>query len=303
MAALHAEALGRGDALTVLYPFRQGFYSRLGYATVSRQRVITVHPRAIPTEWRDAAPGTVRRATGGDRRDILRVYRAAAATGTGFVTRPARAWEEDLLDERRHWLVLDSGGTVGGYVALRVHQSEPHARVHAEVLELVAPEDASRRRLLAAIGALGDQVGDLTMTQADDDPLDWAFTDGDRDRAGTAAIEHSQGVVNTGPMLRLADCAAALLARGYTTDGAVQLSIDDAPPFSLEVRGGVAKAVPAAGGPCLAMKSTTLASVAFGGLRLEDAARIGWVDRSQPALLREAAHLLRLPAFFTLDVF
>ncbi len=303
MTALHAEAIKRGDAFTLLYPFRQGFYARLGYAPVARHRIVNLSPRTIPKDWVQAAPGTIRPARAEDFSKIARVYRAVGRIGTGFVKRRAAAWEQDFLDERRQWLVLDHQGTLQGYLSMTLEQTEPHARVHARVHELVAPEDSARRRLFAALGSLGDQVGDVHIALADDDPIDWAFVDADRDRAGTAAIEHSQGAVNTGPMIRLTSAETALLARGYAADGSIELAIDDQPPFTLEVKDGVAKASPSRDGLTLRMKSEALASVAFGGLHLEHAARLGWLGDVDTEALRMAAPILRIPTFFTLDVF
>jgi len=303
MDALHDEARARGDVLTMLYPFRQGFYARKGYAPVARHRVTSLSPRSIPTGWRSAAPGVVRRAQGRDRAEIARIYRSVAQVSTGFVERPDRAWDADLLDERRQWLVLERDGVLDGYVSLTLSQAESHARVRAEVHELVALDQPARRRLFAAVGALADQVGDVVLALAEDDPLDWAFLDADRDRGGTESVEHAQGVVNTGPMLRLLGAASALLARGYAVDGAIDLAIDGEPPFALEVRDGVPKVSPPGGRPMLGMSANVLASVAFGGLRLEDAARLGWLGSVEASALRVAAPLLRLPAFFTLELF
>jgi predicted acetyltransferase len=315
LAALHAESAARGDAFTLLYPFRHGFYARLGYAPLARQRVLTLSPRAIPRAWRASAPGKVRRADGNDRAAIARLYREVACQGTGFLVRPERAWDYDFLDERRQWLVLDEGTGAGaaltGYLSFRLHQSEGHARVRAEVYEVVSPDAATLRRLYAALGALGDQVTELTVSLADDDPLDWALLDADRDRPGTEEVEHATGLVSTGPMIRLHGAREALLARGYAVDGSALLEVDGEAPFRLEVRDGVARVtgvdagVPAA----LTMSRATLASVAFGGLRLDDAERLGLLGAppphagGRPLSRRDSAALLHIPPFFTLDAF
>ena len=308
LRAIHAEAADRGDAFTLLYPFRQGFYARLGYAPLAGHRVVTVSPRAIPGDWRDAAPGTLRRADGRDWAELERVYRAAARVGTGFVERSQRMWDHDFLEERQHWIVLEEAGVLRGYVSFRLLQTEPHARVRADVRELVAPDDAARRRLFAALGALGDQVGDVTIALAGDDPFDWAFLDGDRDRPGTKDVEHAQGVVNTGPMIRLVDVRRALLARGYAEEGSLELGIGEEPPFTLRVgpRAGEASVVESGeerAPRALRMSASTLASVAFGGLRLEDAVRLGWLGTPDAAAVRVGSALLRLPAFFSADSF
>jgi predicted acetyltransferase len=305
-ASIHAETEARGGTFSLLYPFRQAFYARLGYAPVARYRIHDVSPYAIPPAWKDAAPGTLRRAQGHDRDGLARVYRDAARRGTGSLERPERAWDYDLLDERRHCVVLEQAGTVRGYVSFRLQQSEPHGRVRADVHELVADEDSGRRRLFAALGALGDQVGEVSVAFADDDPFDWAFVDADRDRPGTEEVEHALGVVCTGPMIRLLDPQGALVARGYATDGAVNLAIDAGPPFGLEVRGGVAHIVPPVAETTLHASVASIASVAFGGLRLEDARRVGWVRATGAVTtdaLTAAARLIGLPSFFSVDGF
>jgi predicted acetyltransferase len=310
VGSIHDEATVRGDAFALLYPFRQAFYARLGYAPLARHRVLSFSPRAVPAAWGSAAPGVVRRARAHDRERVAAAYQAAAAHGAGFLERDERAWEHDLLEERHHWLVLDDSGSetaggVKGYVVVRLLQTEPHARVVADVRELIAPSHDARRRLLAAVATLGDQVGEITMALADDDPLDWGLVDADRDRGGTKEVEHAYGVVNLGPMLRLLDAAAALRARGYASDGRVGVAVDGGAPFTLEVEGGVARVATGArdGCPVLHLSSQTLAAVAFGGLRLEDAARLGWLGPTEPEAVLAGAPLLRLPAFFAVDAF
>ena len=48
LTRVHEVARARGDAATVLYPFRQAFYSRFGYATTSPYRRLRLHPASIP---------------------------------------------------------------------------------------------------------------------------------------------------------------------------------------------------------------------------------------------------------------
>ncbi|HEX8791657.1 MAG TPA: GNAT family N-acetyltransferase, partial [Polyangiaceae bacterium] len=45
-------AAARGDAVAVLYAFRQGFYVRAGFATASSYRRLRLHPSSIPSSWR-----------------------------------------------------------------------------------------------------------------------------------------------------------------------------------------------------------------------------------------------------------
>jgi predicted acetyltransferase len=301
LARIHDESLARGEAFTLLYPFRQGFYGRHGYAPVAPHRVLTVSPGSIPSEWSQAAPGTLRRARSEDRELLQEAYHAAARVGTGFIDRTPSVWERDLLDECTQWLTLDDDGRVSGYVALRLEQDEPHARVRAVVRELVAADDRVRRRLFAALASLYTQVAELTFTLADGDPLDWGLVDGDRDRGGTEEVEHAQGVVSTGPMLRLNDARAALLARGYNADGSIDIALGEDAPFGLRVDSGRASVGGAAGGPVLRATTKALASILYGGLTVAQAARLGWAEVDGE--IERTSLLLAVPPFLSLDTF
>jgi predicted acetyltransferase len=302
---LHLQANARGDVLTLLYPFRQGFYSKHGYAAVSPTRLLTLHPRAVPEAWGDPseAPGVVRAATGGDRSGILSAYEAAARGRTGWLVRPERLWEKRLLDERRKWFVLDRQGKVAGYVSWVLRQEEPHAETRLEVGDLVAEDEPARRRLLALIGAQRDQVSEVTLEVDADDPIDRALIDMDLARHGTERVEHALGVLVAGPMLRLLDVQRAIEARGYAVDGAIEIALDSAPPFRFEVSGGRARIAAPRGGPLVRLDRPSLAAVLFGGLPASHAARIGWLVGDCPSTLRLADDLFAHPPYFALDPF
>jgi predicted acetyltransferase len=273
---LHHLASARGDVLTLLYPFRQGFYSRHGYVAVSPTRLLTLHPRAVPEEWGDPsqAPGTVRAATGGDRAGILAAYENAAR-----------------------------GRTVAGYVSWTLRQEEPHAETRLEVFDLVAEDEPARRRLLALIGAQRDQVSEVTVEVDADDPIDRALVDMDLARHGTERVEHALGMLVAGPMLRLLDVPSAILARGYPVDGAIEIALDGAPPQRLEIQGGEARLVPSRGGPLVRLDRSSLAAVLYGGLPALHAARIGWLTCDSPSTLHLAGDLFAHPPYFALDPF
>jgi len=302
---LHHVAHSRGDALTILFPFRQGFYARHGYVSVSPTQLLTLHPRAIPESWADPAqaPGTVRAATALDRTGILAAYDRAAAARTGWIDRPERLWERRLLDERRRWFVLDRQGTVAGYVTWTAKQAEPHAETRLEVWDLVADDEPARRRLLALIGAQRDQVTEVTLEVEADDPIDRALIDMDLARYGTERVEHVVGTLVAGPMLRLLDVPRAVEARGYPRDGGIDVAIDGAPAISIEIHGGTGKIGPPRGGPLLRVDRASLGAVLYGGLPSSYAARIGWLSADSTRTLRLADELFGHPPFFALDPF
>jgi predicted acetyltransferase len=302
---LHRRANERGDALTLLYPFRQGFYERSGFVAVSPTLLLTLHPRAIPEFWADPAqaPGIVRAATGSDRSGILAAYDAVARKRTGWIVRPERLWENRLVDERRRWFVLDREGSVAGYVCWTLKQQESHAEIRLDVGDLVASDEPARRRLLALVGAQRDQVAEVTLEVGDDDPIDRALVDMDSARHGSERVEHALGALVGGPMVRLADDTRAIEARGYRSDGVVDLAVDGAPPTSVEIRDGVAKVGPPRGGPLVQADRRALAAVLYGGLSASDAARLGWLTADTSRTLRLADDLFAQPPFFALDTF
>jgi predicted acetyltransferase len=310
---LHAESKERGDAATLLYAFRQGFYAPEGYAPVTPSRRLALSPRSIPRAWAHDEPGcVVHAASGADRTGLERVYEQVAALQTGWIARSARFWERKLSHERRHWFVLDRRGSVAGYVAWTLAQDEPHAATTLVVQELVALDDDGRRRLLGLVGSQRDQVTEIQIDVDARDPLDRALVDLDRERWGTESLEHCLGALVGGPMVRVADVTRAFEARGYPRDGELDIVVDDStgdaagssvPALHLEARGGRGRVGLARGGPSIRLGRAALGAVLYGGLLPSEGARLRWVFADEPSTLRRADALLELPPFFSIDSF
>lgn len=293
---LHAEAIARGDAASVLYAFRQGFYARHGYAAATSTRRLVFSPHSVPRAWR--AHG-VRAAVGEDRAAIEAAHDRAAARHTGWLARSSRAWDALLVDERRRWLVATRAGDVVGYVAWSLAQRETWGETTMRVYELVADDDDARRALFAIVGAQRDQVHEVAMEVPLDDPFDRALVDADRMRFGNDDVEHVLGEIVGGPMVRVLDTERALAARGYAGDGEIGFAVDGR-EIGLRVergRGAIASR-PAS----LALDSATFSALVLGALRPSDAARLGLVTAPEAALA-DADRVLSLPPYFALDPF
>jgi predicted acetyltransferase len=295
---LHAIALARGDALTALYPFRQAFYARLGYAPASGYRRLRLHPASIP--WRCETRARPARAS--DLTVLAACWDAAAARRTGSLARTERVWEARLAEARRTWLVVEGAEGVEGYVAWTIDQDEPHTETRLVVNELAALSVAAERSLWGLVGAQRDQVAVVHADVATDDPVDCALVDADRARFGDASIEHAIGDVAAGPMLRLTDVRRALEARGWAADGTAVLAIDGE-TLELAVRGGRAAVVPSRAHPDVRVDARTLAAITFGGLRPVHAARLGWLEAHDERALARIDALLAVPPFFSPDPF
>jgi len=302
LAELHARSHRRGDAVTLLYAFREGFYATNGYASVSPYRVLRFSPRAIPGAW-SSHPGIVRPATGDDREALERVHEHEAARRTGWTARSSALWDKKLLDERRRWFVVETeeAGVVG-FVAWTLSQTEPHAPVSLVVEDLAAEDDRARARLLALVGAQRDQVASVSLDVSEDDPLPRALVDADRDEVGTERVEHPLGALVAGPMVRIADLQRAIEARGYLADGGLDIVLPDA-RVHVEVTAGRARVLAPRGGPQITLAPGVMAAILYGSLAPTTGARLGWISADTPAALRQADALFTLPAFFGQDPF
>ncbi|HEY2510906.1 MAG TPA: GNAT family N-acetyltransferase [Polyangiaceae bacterium] len=302
---LHGRADASGAAILTLFAFRQGFYARHGYVATSPTRRLALHPASIPVEWKNAGGVAVRGANRSDREAIVAAYTRAAARGHGWMDRPTALWDRRFANERRVWMIASRGERVTGYVSWALAQAESHTLTRLVVRDLAADDDASRRALLAMVGAQRDQVAEVELEIDARDPLDRALVDLDRGRFGTEAVEHPLGTLVGGPMVRLVDVARGLTARRYASSGAVDMVIDGlairltVPP---DANGqGVVTAPGTLTGP-LAIGRAPLAAVLYGGLSVADAARLGWAQGDDATLARADA-LFASPPFFTLDAY
>ncbi len=295
---LHELSGARGDALTVLYPFRQGFYARLGYATTSSYHRLRLHPASIP--WRPSM--RARAAAGPDRDALVACLEAAAERRTGTLARTTRAWESRLADERRTWLVVEGPNGVEGYVVWTLEQDEPHAETVLRVRELAARTVAAERELWALVGAQRDQVAVVHADVAADDPIEHALVDVDRARFGDGDIEHTLGEVASGPMVRLAHAARALEARGWLAEGTLVLEVGHE-RLEVTAKAGRATVLPSRREAHVRLDARALAAVAFGALPASHAERLGWLTARDAGALALAEALLALPPYFSPDPF
>jgi predicted acetyltransferase len=301
--ALHATSHRRGDALTYLYAFRQGYYFAHGYAPTSALRRVVASPRSIPTAWiQSARRAGLRAATGDDAPGIRAAYERAASRSNGFLVRPDALWELRFLDERRSWFVLGRGDEVTGYVSWTLAQDEAHAAIRMNVTDLIADDDAKRRTLLGLVGAQRDQVTTFALHLDATDPIDRALVDSDAYRHGDARVEHELGEIVGGPMVRIHDPQRAVAARGWPCDGGLVLDVGGE-RLRIEARDGEAKATPSSEPADVIVDDGTFAALLYGGLSPGDAARMGALEARDASALARADALLSQPPFFTLDAF
>jgi predicted acetyltransferase len=310
---LHAEIQARKAVLTLLYPFREGFYARLGYATTAPLVTMRIATDALAqcTLLLDAANGFRFSTLDSDLLPEARaLYEEVAASQSGRLVRREARWMKLFANETRHWLGAVSGeGRLQGYMAFSYDVAVSHGRQTLVVHELTARDGSVKRALLAALGKQRDQVDDVELTVPFGDPLPFAFHDAPGSRRGNASIEHPLGALGAGPMVRLTDPARALGLRGYLADGEVVFMVSEpgcaaSKPLHLVVRAGVGEV--AAQGPSrvptVHLAESTLGSIVAAGLKPSEAAELGLV-RAEPAALAMADALFAGPRFQCLDPF
>jgi predicted acetyltransferase len=316
MDHIHRLSDRRGDAVTMLYAFRQGFYARLGYATTSSIKRLPIDTRSIPAPWRALARARVRGVRAGDDATLRRLHARAAERTSGWIARPKRFWELLLARERRITLVCERARTrpkekakASGYVAFTLQQEEVHGETLIEVDELVAEDDETRRALFGALAAMRDQVAEIVVEVEGTDPLERALVDPDGRRHGTDAVEHGLGEVVAGPMIRIEDVSRALAARGYRGNGAFDVVVrspDEGEAgviaVGVRVRDGHAELGPARGGGALQTTRSGLAAIFYGGLSATGAIALGLAEANASIASRIDA-IAHLPPFAPIDRF
>lgn len=312
---LHVRSHARGDALTMLYPFRQGYYARLGYAPTTSRRRLAFDPASVPASWRALAT-SIGRLAADDQDAIARVYERAARRTSGWIERPTEAWERRLVRERVEYLVArTSAGALSGYVAFTIAQEEPHAETKVLVEELVSVDDRTRRALLGALGGLRDQMASIELEVDGNDALELALLDSDARRHGTEIVEHDLGTIVGGPMVRIdpsfEGVIRAIQARGYLADGRLDLVVtpelasERALALSVQVERGRARARASSDAKRKRLRTSwrCLASVLYGGLLPSMAVRLGLADCEDPRTLEQADALLGIPPLAPVEPF
>jgi predicted acetyltransferase len=126
MAALLAANREAGQPLSCLYPFRESFYERLGYATFPLPRTVRLKPAALAPLLKQELDGTVEMMLIGDGYDVYREYvqRLQARThGLGLFVHGEKARAQMLS---RSWLALArAGGEVSGLLLYDLKGEEP----------------------------------------------------------------------------------------------------------------------------------------------------------------------------------
>jgi predicted acetyltransferase len=292
VTAMHAEMESSDAALSLLYPFEEGFYARLGYGVTCPLLTLRVPSRKLLSlEGVGESAGLTAVAAEGSQ--AMALYDEVARVTSGRLARSEVRWLARFSRESRYWMgVAASDQTLAGYASFsyesRSGETQPTLMVH----EITARDDAAKRALLVALGRQCDQIETVELAVAFDDAL-------------ALGLHGAQGKLERGPMVKPVTARRALASRGYLGDGDVTIACTDDPgakPLRLSVHSGVAEVSQGSGSPDIELSGATLGSLVASGLRPTEAAELGLLKCSRD-VLRAADAIFAGPRFQCLDPF
>jgi len=311
------EMRARGDAWSMLYPFRGEFYRRFGWGLVETPTLLSLPPALLPAS---NEAHHVRRMRTADRPLIQALYeKVVQQRGHWALARRPAWWERRLWGYEGEWLVHERApGDVDGYVQLQVDSSDGPWKLVITVNELVAATPEAHRGLVGYLSTQRDQAVEVVMATAADAAWATELADAANLRGEMKlGVLRSAGHAGYGAMLRVLDVKAALETLPVDPDarGDVVLEVRDATlpanagPWrvtaregGLEVRAeGDANATKT---PRLACSADVLASLVAGSLSPVRAVETGLLEsthgaaeRVEPWFRARAVFLMPMNAF------
>jgi predicted acetyltransferase len=306
---LHREIDEEKAALALLYPFREGFYRDIGYATtapfISLRASTASLSTAFDTHRAELAGFALCPIDGLRIEQAKALYEEVATRSSGSIARGEARWMRLFSRESRHWIGVTDGGRLEGYAAMSYDAPVSNGRQNLIVHELIARSEPARHALISALGRQRDQIDDVELTVPFGDPLLFALGDASGSRRGDARLAHPLGALTAGPMVRIVDVRRALEARGYARDGELTVhAIDPIRPETLRlaVFEGRAETETSTLVPDIELTRPALGSILANGIRPSEAARLGML-RGHAAAVRLADELFDGPRFRCLDPF
>jgi predicted acetyltransferase len=223
------EARERGDLLSVLFPFRVGFYARLDYALAGELHRYRFPPEALPLfEER----GRVRRLGPEEARErVPPCYEALRQGSNGLIRRSEGLWTRVLGGEgaRVYGVEAGNGSSDGGpgfLTGYLVASPRPARRGRGPVLQVResgALDLASYRALLGWLSAQRDQWREVVYDALPGEQLHRTLDDPRLLGRGRArGLWFPSATLLRGPMARIVDLTALREALGLS--GAAQLA-------------------------------------------------------------------------------
>jgi predicted acetyltransferase len=231
MVALHRQMRRRGEALSMLYAFRNSFYRKLGYGTVEWVDDVRVTPDQLPASPLRRNVRVLDRDR--DAAEVRRLYDRWRAGRTGPLARHEAWWARRVWERANEGaLYVDpASGRARGYLLYDVPETPAYPRQDLFVRELVALDGAAMRGLLGYLEGLGDQFKRVLLALPRGQGVGLLAEYGVVGHADPIRLFETAGHVAAGALLRLVDVPGAFaLHPGPRTNGArgrIGLDLED----------------------------------------------------------------------------
>jgi predicted acetyltransferase len=271
---------GQGRPVSMLHPFRESFYERLGWVAAGAAIEIEVPTAALGHYLqRRSPPGWAeqRLAPAAARDEFQALLRETAPRYNGFTfheREPAPKWE----NRSRDWLFVMIRGQGVLHAAARY---EVRGSADSKVLRVRDPwwrDLAGRNALLRFLAKHRDQAAAVNLQL----PYGTRVHTWLRDAMTPFAVR-----VDEKPwMVRVVDVVPALRDLPAEPEGRLTIEVSDercpwnSGLFDLEAKGGTLRAAASPGpGPCEArLDQKALASLVYGSRSVEEVCDLGWMD-------------------------
>lgn len=200
----------RGDALTMLYAFKLGYYRRFGYGLCERAEQLRARPSQLPASRLRAHVAEMVPAR--DLDAVRALYERSREGTTGPLTRDDYWWEHRSLKSAPEGAVYrdPATGEATGYALWKVPEQPEYPRQEMHVRELVALTPEAHAGLLGFLAAQGDQYAMVSLWTPPGSSMHWLVEHGLVDAPAAWSTSDPMGAVHAGAMARLVDVAAAL---------------------------------------------------------------------------------------------
>jgi predicted acetyltransferase len=219
----------RGDALSMLYPWRGSYYRKFGYGVVEVVHQLAVGAVNLPHA---EEARRVRRLMTPDRGAVEALYDRVAAQGHFALTRSQAWWTRRLWTYPGDWVVYEGRrrGQIEGYLHYEMDTERGPFRLAMTLSEFVAATPEAHRGLVGHLASLADQVEEIHYAAPADNAWLSILETAQNLRPGAEIATFSDtGGVADGAMLRITDVKAALerLPVAAGARGEVALEVED----------------------------------------------------------------------------
>lgn len=283
------DARDDGTSISALYPAVLRPYRRLGYELGGTYSEHRLELDAIPSDLGDRLPAVELLEPDRDLDGLKACYREWSRHGTGPLEPTDDTWWlRRILHPfgeaiSRSVVVRDRSGSIEGFATFRYATAEGgHLDIDfgLECLAFATTTDRATRALLAYFRSFRGVGMWVQWCGPPDDPI--------------AMVVPEQKIATPFRfrwMIRLLDVRSALAARGFPAiDAEAVVAVEDpqfpenAGPWRVIVRGGETSVELAPDADVRRMPIGILSSLFSGFLRVPDAVRLGYLDRSDPAV-------------------